>query len=268
MKSRLKKIKVITLIVIIIIILLVLARITITTLDGKLVKIRKSEYNSNSLEFDYDIVKIENGKAKILIKITDKVNGIKQIDYPNLNGDPLIMHNRKEPVGIDYSVELEKEYKFAITTGDGNQIEKIIKINNPIINCSEEESLTLNVEVEYPVLKGITVRNEYSINGIDYQEYVEGVLIKDNCTFYARVVNADTNEVLLSSQKNINNILYEWQVWNYTETSIYVPKTETRTMNTTFNYKMSFYSSYLETETGYRVTGNKSEYYRTDSRNN
>lgn len=100
-------------------------------------EISKTEYNVGALEFEYETGKLESGKVKILIKITDKVNGITQIDYPDLSEKPLIMNNRKEPVGIDYSVELGKEYKFVITTGDGNKTEKIIKIDDYFYNITK-----------------------------------------------------------------------------------------------------------------------------------
>ena len=136
-------------------------------------EISKTEFDISTLEFEYETEKIENGKVKILIKITDKVNGIKQIDYPDPSESPLIMNNRKEPVGIDYSVELGKEYKFVITTGDGNKTEKIIKIDDYFYNVTKTlgESATIDnnaTKAAYNKTYETTVSTEgnYAITGI------------------------------------------------------------------------------------------------------
>ena len=136
-------------------------------------EISKPEFDISTLEFEYETEKIENGKVKILIKITDKVNGIKQIDYPDPSESPLIMNNRKEPVGIDYSVELGKEYKFVITTGDGNKTEKIIKIDDYFYNVTKTlgESATIDnnaTKAAYNKTYETTVSTEgnYAITGI------------------------------------------------------------------------------------------------------
>ena len=149
------------------------SNITGKFLIGQNLEIRSSEYNLSSLEFEYETGKIENGKVKILIKITDKVNGIKQIDYPDPSESPLIMNNRKEPVGIDYSVELGKEYKFTITTGDGNKTEKIIKIDDYFYNVTKTlgESATIDnkaTKAAYNKTYEATISTEgnYAITGL------------------------------------------------------------------------------------------------------
>ena len=113
------------------------SNITGKFLIGQNLEISSSEYNLSSLEFEYETEKIENGKVKILIKITDKVNGLKRVDYPEASKDSIIMENRKTPLGIDYYVELGKEYKFVITTGDGNKTEKTIKIDDYYYNVTK-----------------------------------------------------------------------------------------------------------------------------------
>ena len=60
-------------------------------------EISKTEFDISTLEFEYETEKIENGKVKILIKITDKVNGLKRVDYPEASKDSIIMENRKIP---------------------------------------------------------------------------------------------------------------------------------------------------------------------------
>ena len=136
-------------------------------------EISKTEYNVSTLEFEYETEKIENGKVKILINITDKVNGLKQIDYPGPNEDPLIMENRKTPLGIDYYVELGKEYKFVITTGDGNKTEKTIKIDDYYYNVTKDlgESAVIDnnkTKVAYNKTYEATITTEgnYAVTGL------------------------------------------------------------------------------------------------------
>ena len=95
------------------------------------------EYNTGSLEFEYTTVSRKDNKVKINIVVTDKVNGIKQIDYPD--GDALkVVSGTKEKVSMDYEAELGQEYRFVITTGDGNKIEKTIKMYDYYYNIAKD----------------------------------------------------------------------------------------------------------------------------------
>ena len=97
--------------------------------------IEKIEYNTSSLEFEYTTVSRVDNKVKINIIATDRINGIKQIEYPK--GNPLkVVDGKETQISIDYEVELGKEYKFIITTGDGNETEKIIKIDDYFYNVT------------------------------------------------------------------------------------------------------------------------------------
>ena len=149
------------------------SNITGKFLIGQNLEISSSEYNLSSLEFEYETEKIENGKVKILIKITDKVNGLKRVDYPEASKDSIIMENRKTPLGIDYYVELGKEYKFVITTGDGNKTEKTIKIDDYYYNVTK--TLAENAVIDNKATKAaynktyeatVSTEGNYAITGI------------------------------------------------------------------------------------------------------
>lgn len=136
-------------------------------------EISKTEFDISTLEFEYETEKIENGKVKILIKITDKVNGLKRVDYPEASKDSIIMENRKIPLGIDYYVELGKEYKFVITTGDGNKTEKTIKIADYYYNVTK--TLAENAVIDNNVTKAaynktyeatVSTEGNYAITGL------------------------------------------------------------------------------------------------------
>ena len=136
-------------------------------------EISKTEFDISTLEFEYETEKIENGKVKILIKITDKVNGLKRVDYPEASKDSIIMENRKTPLGIDYYVELGKEYKFVITTGDGNKTEKTIKIDDYFYNVTK--TLAENAVIDNNATKAaynktyeatVSTEENYAITGL------------------------------------------------------------------------------------------------------
>ena len=166
-------------------------------LIGQNLEISSSEYNLSSLEFEYETEKIENGKVKILIKITDKVNGLKRVDYPEASKDSIIMENRKTPLGIDYYVELGKEYKFVITTGDGNKTEKTIKIDDYYYNVTktlaEKAVIDNNVtKAAYNKTYEATVSTEgnYAITGITVTMGGQAVTTSGN-----NVVDVNTGKI-------------------------------------------------------------------------
>ena len=114
-------------------------------LIGQNLDIETIEYNTSSVEIEYKTISRIDNKVKINIVVTDKINGVKQIEYPE--GNPLkVVSGTKEQISIDYEVELGKEYKFVITTGDGNKTEKIIKIDDYYYNVTKDfgESVTID----------------------------------------------------------------------------------------------------------------------------
>ena len=95
-----------------------------------------TEYNANSVEVKYTTVSRTDNKVRINIVVTDNINGIKQIDYPE--GNPLkVVSGVEKKISIDYDVELGVEYKFVITSGDGSKTEKIIKIDDYFYNVTK-----------------------------------------------------------------------------------------------------------------------------------
>ena len=173
------------------------SNITGKFLIGQNLEISSSEYNLNSLEFEYETEKIENGKVKILIKITDKVNGLKRVDYPEASKDSIIMENRKTPLGIDYYVELGKEYKFVITTGDGNKTEKTIKIDDYYYNVTK--TLAENAVIDNNVTKAaynktyeatVSTEGNYVITGLTVTMGGQAVTTSGN-----NVVDVNTGKI-------------------------------------------------------------------------
>ena len=57
--------------------------------------------NESGIDFSYEIVKRENGKVKILIKVQDRENGINKVEVP---GDAIILNGTREQKGIDQEI--------------------------------------------------------------------------------------------------------------------------------------------------------------------
>ena len=94
------------------------------------------EYNTGSVEMEYTTISRTDNKVRINIVVTDNVNGIKQIDYPE--GNPLkVVSGVEKKISIDYDVELGVEYRFVVTSGDGSKTEKIIKIDDYFYNVTK-----------------------------------------------------------------------------------------------------------------------------------
>ena len=141
-------------------------------LIGQNLDIETIEYNTSSVEIEYTTISRIDNKVKINIVVTDKINGVKQIEYPE--GNPLkVVSGTKEQISIDYEVELGKEYKFVITTGDGNKTEKIIKIDDYYYNVTKDfgENATIDnnaTKAAYNKTYEATVSTEgnYAITGL------------------------------------------------------------------------------------------------------
>ncbi len=86
--------------------------------------------NGSGIEFSYEIVKRENGKVKILIKVQDKENGINKVEVP---GDAIILNGTREEKGIDQEIEVGTEYTYKVISVSGKEREKTILIEPEII---------------------------------------------------------------------------------------------------------------------------------------
>ena len=86
--------------------------------------------NESGIDFSYEIVKRENGKVKILIKVQDRENGINKVEVP---GDAIILNGTREQKGIDQEIELGTEYKYKVISTSGKEREETILIEPEII---------------------------------------------------------------------------------------------------------------------------------------
>ena len=86
--------------------------------------------NESGIDFSYEIVKRENGKVKILIKVQDRENGINKVEVP---GDAIILNGTREEKGIDQEIEVGTEYKYKVISTSGKEREETILIEPEII---------------------------------------------------------------------------------------------------------------------------------------
>ena len=183
------------------------SNITGKFLIGKNLEIISSEYNLSSLEFEYEAKSRNENNIAILIKLRDNVNGIKRIDYPD-GRNKLVSNNKKDYIAIDYTVELGKEYKFIITTGDDKKTEKTIKIDNyyysikktlgEVVSIDNKES-KVAYNTEYNAK--ITVQKGYKINSITVKMGEEEINV-DKTTGIINITNVTGNiEIIVITEK-------------------------------------------------------------------
>ena len=86
--------------------------------------------NKSGIEFSYEIVKRENGKVKILIKVQDSENGINKVE---VQGDAIILNGTREQRGIDQEIEVGTEYTYKVISVSGKEREETILIEPEII---------------------------------------------------------------------------------------------------------------------------------------
>lgn len=120
----------------------------------------EEQNNSNNVELKFDIVSRNANSAEISIKIKDDETGLKQIENPD--GSILDCEGKNE-IGIDMKVEADKEYKFKITSQNGQQFEKTVFIEAlteliPKMNSDSQDGVTVSVSDyygQYTAYKGV-----------------------------------------------------------------------------------------------------------------
>ena len=165
------------------------------------------EYNPNSLEFEYETKSRNGDNIEILIKIRDNINGVKQIDCPDKKNS-VVTNNKKDYIAIDYTVELGKEYKFLIITGDENKIEKTIKIDDYFYNVTKnlgEGSSIDNFEIKTAYNKAYDARIEiddnYIMTGLNVTMGGQEVITSGN-----NVVDVNTGKIKIEKVTGDINI--------------------------------------------------------------
>lgn len=158
--------KIIISIVIAIIIILMLILFAFLNRNDILNKITQKPIKAQESGFktSYKIVGIDDYYTYICVIVEDELNGIKEVIRPD---NFAIEGNNKQKVAIDYKVELEKDYIFTTTIGNGEVINTTINvpIEKPTIIFKNADIDRFTIEVTNNYSKGIIQEYRYYVNG-------------------------------------------------------------------------------------------------------
>lgn len=138
-------------------------------IDEKL-NITEIEEDGNGATLEYEVLSRDGDNVNILITITDKENGLQQIEFPDGN---IIYCNGKEKIAIDYEVQLGVESKVKITSKDGQVKEETILINDYYHKITKNlgegisiDNVAVKAAYNKPYQATITAVDEYVIDTI------------------------------------------------------------------------------------------------------
>ena len=138
-------------------------------IDEKL-NITEIKENESGATLEYEVLSRNGEKVKILVTITDKENGLQQVEFPDGN---IIYCNGNEEFAKDYEVQLGVEYKVKITSKGGQVKEETILINDYYHKITK--NLGEGISIDNPAVKAaynkpyqatITAGEEYLVDTI------------------------------------------------------------------------------------------------------
>ena len=184
-------------------------------IDGNL-NIVEEEYNESSIEFSYETREREGNKINIAIIIKDEINGIKEVQMPD---GTIYPYNKKEQVGIDYSVELGVEYKVKITSESGEVVEKTIKIDDYYYKITKNlgegikiDNTAIKTAWNKPYQATITTEEDYIIDTITVTMGGQAVTV-DKTTGVINIDKVtDDIEIKATSSKNYGALVENYNV--------------------------------------------------------
>lgn len=125
--------------------------------------------NNGNIKFSYEISELNGNTVSILIHVQDEINGLKKV---TLSDDEILANGTKKEIGIDYQIELDKEYKIPITSENEEVTEETIFIDSSKIYVWNKYGTDLQVIWEEVITPGQTVR----ISTANYCAQVNGEL--------------------------------------------------------------------------------------------
>ena len=185
--------------------------------------------SDREIQFSYEVISRNGENVEVLIKVSDTENGLNKIQCPN--GNIIECYGTKKEKGIDYTVQIGKEYKFKIVTLNGIEKEKIILLEDPKeIDISDEMEVALGqtetikvtltpsnaiaeinwtiedntiAELKNGTIKGLKTGNTTVTASVTLQD---GSIIKDTCTInvYQKVTIINTADELRAFAQEVN----------------------------------------------------------------
>lgn len=179
--------------------------VTINTEKMSVINIEQT----NDIEFSYEVISYDNSKFKILIKVSDKSNGINTIQYPN--GDIKNCDGQKE-LEIEYEVEEGIDYVFIAKNTNGIEKREVVNFTKPakpVITDINGGYLTLTLtgaegsEIEISYDEREEFLNYYSLdNGVTWNLYT-GSLKANSNNIKAKSVHKKCQDIFEEVEKVI-----------------------------------------------------------------
>lgn len=205
--------KKIILVLISIIVFIVLVTIYKTGAIQRIINIARREEIKK--EITYVVYEYKDNNLKMLVSAEDSENGIETLVYPN--NELQINCNGKKKVSIDYELDTteDKGYTFLATTTAGENIEKVINVNdefrqslNDLISIQEqkESNAQTAITINY---KDTSIEKQYRVGQSDeWIDYVESFTIDS----YQIQNEGMTDGIVPIKIREVDELGYEIQV--------------------------------------------------------
>ena len=157
------------------------------------------------------------------IKVSAQVTGSEIKEILSLQGLSVKQEvSQKEKI---YEASQNGIYRFIAIAENGRKsiveikVENIVKLEKDIeIQVDTTEPTTkVTVTVEWPIEETQGLTRQISLDGVNYTTYTGEQEVTSNGTVYARIINS-SGTVICSSQKEIQNIMYQWEAWEINRT--------------------------------------------------
>ena len=200
--------------------------------------ITEIEKNGNGAKLEYEVVSRNGEKVTILLTITDKENGLQQVEFPDGN---IIYCNGNEEFAKDYEVQLGVEYKVKITSKGGRVKEETILINDYYYTITK--NLGEGISIDNPAVKAaynkpykakITTNEGYIIDTLTVKMGEQEIIV-DKTTGTINIEKVTGNIEITASELEISSISDEQAI-----------KVPTLYGNDKVIYNTEFYLGYYE----------------------
>lgn len=158
-----------------------------------------------NIEFLYDVGQRVENEVNILIYVQDKENGLSKIEL--LNEESTInFNNVKEMRAVDCKVEIGKEYKIKITSGDGQMREETIllehywhKITKTIGEGINLENTVIRAEYNKPYSATLSTEGDYIIYALTTQMAGTNVAVEEDAATGTINIDAVKGDIAITA---------------------------------------------------------------------
>lgn len=165
-----------------------------------------------NIEFLYDVGKRIEKQVEILIYAQDKENGLSKIELVN---EQLIinLNNTKEMKALDYKVELGKEYKIKITSGNGDIREENIllehywhKVTKTIGEGINSENTVIRTEYNKPYQTILSTEGDYIVQTLTTTMAGKNVTVQEDAATGTVDIGLVTGDIVINATSKLLQI--------------------------------------------------------------